>query len=116
MPDLIKEIAARIRNYREQEGYTQIIMSDMLNLTPGAYAKIERGDVDIQVSRLYQLAEIFKVDVMNLLKDQEEIFGTSDIVARKEFDQLAADLKKYEARLENFAIKLGHSKKKTAKK
>lgn len=53
---------------------------------------------------------------MNLLKDQHEIFGTSDIIAKKEFDKLADDLKKFESRLDSFAITLGYSGKKKSKR
>lgn len=115
MSDLIKTIAARIRRIREEQGFTQITMADQLAITPGAYAKIKRGEVDFQISRLYQLAEIFDLDILNLLKEEDEIFNAAESITKKEYDKVASDLKKFELRLESFAGKTSPARKKAKK-
>jgi transcriptional regulator with XRE-family HTH domain len=64
-----KEIGTRIRKLRESKDYTQDNMAVELEITAGAYAKIERGETDPSISRLFQIAEILKVDITALIKD-----------------------------------------------
>lgn len=45
-------------------------MAVELDITPGAYAKIERGETDPSVTRLIQIAGILEVDVAIFFKDQ----------------------------------------------
>ena len=40
-----------------------------LNITPGAYAKIERGETDAPTSRLLQIAQILEVHVTNFFDE-----------------------------------------------
>ena len=56
-----------IRQLREIRGYTREDMADQLNMTVSGYSKIERGEVDLSISRLSRLSEILEVDMMQLL-------------------------------------------------
>ena len=56
-----------IRQLREIRGYTREYMADELNMTVSGYSKIERGEVDLSISRLSGLSEILEVDMMQLL-------------------------------------------------
>ena len=64
-----KDIGTRIRKIRESKDYTQDNMAAELEITAGAYAKIERGETDPSITRLLQIAEILKVDIVSFLKD-----------------------------------------------
>ena len=64
-----KEVGYRIRKIRESKDLNQQNMAGHLDITPGAYAKIERGETDPSISRLYEIAAILKVDIMHLLQD-----------------------------------------------
>ena len=87
-----KEIGARVRKLRILKGLNQQDMGDKLKITPGAYAKIERGETDPSASRLFQLAAIFKVDIMALLKDEPGTQTTTkkeSSISKQDFENLA---------------------------
>jgi transcriptional regulator with XRE-family HTH domain len=63
-----KEIGTRIRKLRESKDYTQDNMAAELEITAGAYAKIERGETDPSATRLLKIAEILEVDIPHSLK------------------------------------------------
>lgn len=44
-------------------------MADKLNITGGPYAKIERGETDPSITRLFEIAEILKTDVLSFIKE-----------------------------------------------
>ncbi len=69
MTSIAKEVGHRIRKTREAKDLNQQDMADKLELTAGAYAKIERGETDPSISRLFQIAAILKTDVVNFIKD-----------------------------------------------
>lgn len=58
-----KAIGTRIRKLRVSKDYTQDNMAAELDITAGAYAKIERGETDPSATRLVQIAEILGVDI-----------------------------------------------------
>ena len=72
MSTIPEQVGYRIRKAREVKDFNQQGMAEELNLTPGAYAKIERGETDPSISRLFQIAKILKIDVMALIKDAPE--------------------------------------------
>ena len=65
-----KEVGYRIRKIREAKDLNQQNMADKLDITAGAYAKIERGETDPSITRLYEIAGILKVDILNFLEDE----------------------------------------------
>lgn len=67
-----KEIGERIRAARVKNKLTQEDVAIKLKVTPSAYTKIERGETDPSATRLFELANIFKVDIVTLLKDEED--------------------------------------------
>jgi transcriptional regulator with XRE-family HTH domain len=67
---LTQEIGQRIRKLRVKKKLTQEDIANIVELTPGAYAKIERGETDPSITRLYQIAAILKVDILALLNDE----------------------------------------------
>jgi len=56
-----------IRNQRVQKGYSQEYMAHHLNISQNAYSKIERGDTEVTVKRVYEVAEVLGVSVYELL-------------------------------------------------
>ena len=65
-----KEVGHRIRKIREAKDFNQQNMADKLGITAGAYAKIERGETDPSISRLFEIAEVLKVDIISLIQDK----------------------------------------------
>ncbi|MCL9779574.1 helix-turn-helix domain-containing protein [Neisseria subflava] len=62
------EIHEKIRLIRELNKWSQEEMAEKLAMSAGGYAKIERGETQLNIPRLEQLAAIFKVDMWDLLK------------------------------------------------
>jgi transcriptional regulator with XRE-family HTH domain len=62
-------IGERIRKIRERKGYSQANVAEDLAITPGAYAKIERGETDAPTSRLLQIAKSLEVEVAEFFSD-----------------------------------------------
>lgn len=91
-----KEIGTRIRKLRESKDYTQDNMATELDITAGAYAKIERGETDPSATRLLKIAEILGVDVAIFFKDSSPAYlpehGTQQpygFASKTELEQLA---------------------------
>ncbi len=65
----VKPINRRMAAYRKNAGFTQEQIADMLGMARSNYARIERsGNPSIEL--LEKLAEIYKIQVERLLKDQ----------------------------------------------
>lgn len=62
------ETHEKIRLIRELNKWSQEEMAEKLAMSAGGYAKIERGETQLNIPRLEQLATIFKVDMWDLLK------------------------------------------------
>lgn len=58
----------KIRLMRELNKWSQEDMAEKLSMSAGGYAKIERGDVQLNIHRLQQIAAIFNVDMWDLLQ------------------------------------------------
>ena len=62
------ETHEKIRLIRELNKWSQEEMAEKLAMSAGGYAKVERGETQLNIPRLEQLAAIFKVDMWDLLK------------------------------------------------
>jgi transcriptional regulator with XRE-family HTH domain len=60
-------IAQNIKNIRELKNLTQDYMATQLDITQGAYSKIERGETDMPLSRLEQIAKILKIKLLDIV-------------------------------------------------
>jgi transcriptional regulator with XRE-family HTH domain len=66
-------IGERIRRIRNGKGLTLANVAHDLNITIGAYAKIERGETDPSTRRLLQIAEILEVNVISFFEGASEL-------------------------------------------
>jgi transcriptional regulator with XRE-family HTH domain len=64
----IKSVAVNIRKIREHLNYTQEYLAMKLDISQNAYSKIELGYTKITLERLYQIAQVLEVDVIELIK------------------------------------------------
>ncbi len=64
----IKTVAVNIRKIREFRNYTQEYLAVKLDISQNAYSKIELGYTKITLERLYQIAQILDVDLIELIK------------------------------------------------
>lgn len=63
----------KVRKLREDNHLNQEQMAEMLHISPSSYAKMERGEIKISIERLQQIANIFNVDIKELLDDEKGI-------------------------------------------
>jgi transcriptional regulator with XRE-family HTH domain len=60
-----------IKDLRKLKEISRENISEQLGMTVSGYSKIERGEVDVQISKLYKIAEILNVEVAKLLNFKE---------------------------------------------
>ncbi|MGZ3755338.1 MAG: helix-turn-helix domain-containing protein [Mucilaginibacter sp.] len=74
----IKAVAATIRNKREMRNYTQEYLAYKLNISQNAYSKIELGYTKITVERLFAIADILELDVIDFINtDRPELVSAT---------------------------------------
>ena len=62
-----KSVGSNIRTLRHQRGWSQEDVANRLGISIPAFSKIETGVTDINLSRLEQIANIYEINVVNLL-------------------------------------------------
>jgi len=62
-----KTVGKNIRTIRHQRGWSQEDVASRLGISIPAFSKIETGVTDINLSRLEQIANIYEVNVVNLI-------------------------------------------------
>ncbi len=67
MSDSVKQIAMRIMDLREISDYTVAEMAEALHVSEEDYCKYESGTVDMPISFLVKIGEVFHVDMTELL-------------------------------------------------
>ena len=67
MSEQVKQIAMRIQGLREILDYTVERMAAALDVSVEEYRKIETGEIDIPISFLVKVGEVFHVDMTELL-------------------------------------------------
>lgn len=68
----------KIRFLRQAKGWTQEEIADKLKMSPNGYGSIERGETDVNLSRLEQIADLFGIKLFELLGlDEKAIFNQS---------------------------------------
>lgn len=73
------EIGEKIRLFRQLKGWSQEEMAEKMGMSVNGYANIERGETDIQLSRLEQLAGLFGIPVHNFIGfNERNIFNLAD--------------------------------------
>ncbi|MEZ5671486.1 MAG: helix-turn-helix transcriptional regulator [Thiotrichaceae bacterium] len=64
---LKKQIGRKIEQIRTVKGWSRGQVADKIGMSIAGYGSIERGEIDIQITRLAQLAEIFEITLSDLL-------------------------------------------------
>ena len=58
----------KIRKIREAKDWSQEQMAEKLNMSLSGYAKIERGESKIYLDKLEQIAQVFDIDIIELMQ------------------------------------------------
>ena len=89
---LEKMIGNKIRSLRTLKELSQENVAEMLGISVTAYSKIERGETDVQLSRLNQIAQAFEVSIEEILNFGDKIahsfngsaIGNNNIISNSE--------------------------------
>lgn len=65
------ESSEKIKIMREMNQWTQEEVAEKLGMSTTGYAKIERGQTNVSVEKLKQIAQVFNLNVAQLLDDDE---------------------------------------------
>lgn len=63
-----------IRKIRELKNLTREYVADELKMSTSGYGKIERGDVDLSVSKLIEISKVLDVSIEFIFKFDVSIF------------------------------------------
>ena len=63
----MKKINQTLKKLRKSYGYTQLDLAMALGIDNSTYGKIEKGSSDINLSKLEQIANFYKMSVVDLL-------------------------------------------------
>lgn len=61
-------VAETIKMLREVKNWSQEEMSEKLNISKSSYARWENGESQLKLHQLEKVAEVFQIDVLDLLK------------------------------------------------
>jgi transcriptional regulator with XRE-family HTH domain len=61
----------KIRFLRLNKGWSQETMADKLEMSPNGYGSIERGETNVQLSRVLQIAKLFDVKTAELFQETD---------------------------------------------
>ena len=104
--DIKQKIGAKIRNIRVAKGLTQENVACQLEMSNSGYAKIERGEIDLKVSRLEQISNNFEVKISDIVEanetnnfDNHGIYSAVGVnatlnfhISKEEFDNMKNDI------------------------
>lgn len=62
----------KIRQLREEKKWSQEYMASRLGLSPNGYAKIERGETRLTLTRLNEVAQILEIDIFELMQSETQ--------------------------------------------
>jgi len=66
----MNKIGSKIRQIREIRGFSQEYIANELGITQPSYARLEKEDERISITRLINIAEILKTSVAELINEK----------------------------------------------
>lgn len=67
------QVFERIKMFRNIKGWSQEYVANQLEISLNAYGCIERGDTDVNLSRLKQIASLFEIELSELFNQSENM-------------------------------------------
>ena len=92
--DRIEKLIKRIATTRIKKGFSYENMAHELSLTPAAYRKVETGETNLSVERLFRISEILNEPLPNLLEIGSDVF--------QQTNHESATGYQYQQKIENF--------------
>lgn len=66
-------VREKIRLLRLSKNWTQEYVAEKLGIAPNSYGALERGDCNITVARLEEIAQLFEIPLNELVDDNEKM-------------------------------------------
>lgn len=63
----------RIKFLREERHLSQEQVAEKMGISPNSYGKLERGETKLTLEKLEQIANIFDMDIVELINSEEKI-------------------------------------------
>ena len=97
-------IGANIKQHRVALGWSQADAAQKLKISTPAFCKIETDQTDLNISRLQQIAKLFKVSVNQLIDNGDQ--GVSSSVSNEEVIALKKELMEREEEMNKLRKKV----------
>lgn len=88
MKTFLKNLGTQIRILRAAKGLTQSNVASEIKITASAFAKIERGESDISISRIEAIANVFDLSASELINQADLIYKTNANSLAKNYSEL----------------------------
>lgn len=79
--NLSERLGEKLRILRESQGYSQEYLSKILKISPSAYARMERGETTMNITRLEEIAKIFHLTIsqlMSIVENNNQVFHVTN--------------------------------------
>jgi transcriptional regulator with XRE-family HTH domain len=86
--DYTKIVACNIRNARLYRNYSQDYLASKLKISQNAFSKIELGRTKISIDRLFIIAEVLQVPLLQLIEPGNKLYYADEISRVPLVDQL----------------------------
>lgn len=70
---IVNNIGFNIRKIREQKGFSQEYVANVLNISQASYARIENEDTKVTVDRLQRIAEVLETNIIDFFNNDRYI-------------------------------------------
>jgi transcriptional regulator with XRE-family HTH domain len=88
MKTFLKNLGTQIRILRAAKGLTQSNVASEIKITASAFAKIERGESDISISRIEAIANVFDLSASEIINQADLIYKTNANSLAKNYSEL----------------------------
>jgi len=104
----MKQVIDNIKKFRELKNVTREHIASELEMSLSGYSKLERGEVDLTLSKLYRIAEVLEVSVSQISNfDVTNVFNVSNnqnvhgVEVREQHNYASSHTEKYIQLLES---------------
>ncbi len=97
------ELPEKLKTIRKLRNLTQQTVADKLGISTQSYAKIERGETDVNLSRLQQIAQLMGIELSQLFcLDEKNVFNftASHFTQSQNVNSLSTEQTEYKPELE----------------
>lgn len=105
-----------IKQLRELKQWSQEEMAGLINMSKNGYAKIERGESKPNLDRLQQIAQVFEIDLVELIQSEDK--GIVCLISEnsQQIVNYFGDNQQFISKIEKLELSLAHKDELLAQK